>query len=86
MPVATCEATELRLLAIPKDTERQKAHQAGNQLRRHGGDGTAKVLLGVNSRFRGSVKVEHQQRHGHGENTIAERCETLHTLTRDQVI
>jgi hypothetical protein len=60
VPVGARQAIELHLLAIPKNTERQKAHEISDQLRRHGGQRMPEVLLGADRLFDGSVEIQHK--------------------------
>lgn len=84
--VGTREVVELSLLADPEDAIGHDAHEKDEQARRHGDEQVAKVVLGVNGFGGGDTQVEDQQRHGDGEDTVAEDGDALHTLTCNAIV
>jgi len=85
VPVGTGKTVQLSLLAVPKDGQREEAHQVGDELGEHRKQGVPEVLLAVNGLPRRVVEIKHQQRHRDGENAVTNRCQTFDTLTRDLV-
>jgi hypothetical protein len=67
------ELVELRLLAEPKDSERQEAQQPWQKPRRRAHQRMEEFGLRVDFGWLGRVKVEHQNGRRDGEEAVAER-------------
>ena len=86
VPVGMGKMVQLCLLAVPKDGQREEAHQVGDELGEHRRQCAPKVLLAVNGFPHRVVEIKHQQCHRHSENAVTNRCQTFDTLTRNLVI
>jgi len=77
---------ELRLLANPENSQRQEAHKVGQQSRQKNPKRAPEIVFAVNGSGGGKAKVQNHQRHGDGENAVAERGQALDALTRNAVV
>lgn len=80
------QMVELRLLAHPENAECQKAHEIRDELRRKRDEDAPQVVFTMNSLGGGHSEVEHQERHRHGKNAIAQGRETFNALTGDFIV
>ena len=83
---AFADVVELGLLAGPEDAQGEKAHAVGDPLRAQCGRALRAVRLGVHLGGGGDVQVEHQQRHGHGKDAVAQRGQPFHVAALDAVV
>src|SRR6266699_6545881 len=96
--IASREMVELRLLADPENTERQKTHDISEQARRKLDQSVPQNLLGlnrpthpqrllaVNHSTHRDVQVEHKQSHRDGEDPVTQSCQSFETLPRNPVV
>src|SRR5271156_733669 len=84
--VGAGEVVELGLLADPEDAVGQNAHQKNQQTRGERDEDAAEVVLGVNGFGGGDAKVEDEQGHGHGEDSVAEGSDALDALSGNAVV
>ncbi len=84
--VGAGEVVELRLLANPENTKRDKAHQVRDELGSETAQSGAKFRATVNGFAGRNAQIKHQKRHGDGEDSVAQSGETLHALAGNGVI
>jgi hypothetical protein len=84
--VAAFEMIELRLLADPKNAERQKAHEIDEHARRQRDHRPPKPGFAMDGGFGGRVQIEHQQRHRHGKDAVADGGEPFDALPGEEII
>jgi hypothetical protein len=60
-------------------------HHVHDHLRRECQQRVPQILLAVNSIGGGDAQVEHEERHGHGENAVAKGGEALDALAGDLI-
>jgi hypothetical protein len=84
--VGAGEVVELRLLPDPEDPVGHDAHQKDKQARGEREQQAAEIVLGVDGFGGGDAQVEDQQRHGDGEDAVAEGGDALHTLPCNAVV
>jgi hypothetical protein len=84
--VGAGELVELRLLTDPEDTVGHYTHQKNDKTRRKGDEGAPEIVLGVNGFGGGDTEIEREQRHGHGENAVAESGEAFDALSGNTVV
>ena len=77
---------ELRLLAGPEDAEGEKAHAIGDPLRAQSFERYQQFALAVHLRGRGNVHVQHQQRHGHGKDAVAQGGQAFEAASLNPVV
>ena len=63
MPVGLSKPVQLRLLAVPKDGQREKAHQVGDELGKHHQKPMPEVSLTVNRLPHWAMEIKDQERH-----------------------
>jgi hypothetical protein len=84
------EVVELRLLANPKKyqkiPERQKAHEVRQEPWRESQLGAPEVVVAVNGLGCRYAKVQHEQRHRHSENAIAQGRQSFYVLPCDLAV
>ena len=84
--VGAGEVVELSLLPDPENPVGHDAHEENDEARRERDENAAKVVLGVNGLGRWYAKVEDQQGHRHGEDTVAQGCEAVDVLTCNTIV
>src|SRR5579872_2726279 len=86
--IAVCagKLVELRLLAHPENAIGHDAHQIHDEPRRERHQRVPQVVLGMNRFRRRNAQIEHQQRHGNGENSVTQRGETFDALSGNTVV
>ncbi len=84
--VGAGEVVELGLLAHPEDAVGHDAHEEDDQARGEHDERAAKVVLGVDGFGGGDAKVENEQSHGDGEDTVAEGGDAFDVLTGNMVV
>ena len=84
--VGAGEVVELGLLAEPEDSVGHDAHQEDDEARREREEDVAEVVFGVDGFGGGDAKVEDEQGHGHGEDSVAEGGDAFHTLSCNTVV
>src|SRR5574337_1581155 len=77
---------KLRLLPEPEDAERGEAHEPGRRGRRDLDERRQEFTFGVNIGGLGGVDVEDEQRHGDGEDAVAQRRDAPELRPGDGVV
>ena len=77
---------ELRLLAHPEKSQRQKAHEVDEDFRRDGEERLAEFVLVVNQFARWDVEFDGEKGHGHAEDAVAESRKALDALAGDAIV
>ena len=77
---------QLRLLPRPEDAQSQAAHQIRDELRSQGHQRRLQLAFAMDRLFDWDMQVQHQQRHGNGEDAVAESRQPLETLPLDFVV
>src|SRR5260221_4497841 len=86
MPVGLSKPVQLRLLAVPKDGQRDKAHQVGDELGKRHQKRMPEVLLTVNRLPHRTMEIKDQERHRDSKNPVTDGGQTFDTLTSNLVI
>lgn len=84
--VGAGDVVELRLLADPENAVGHDAHQKNQNSRREHDQVLPEIALGVDSFGGRDPEIEHEQRHGYGEDAVAERGEALHAFSCNLVV
>ena len=84
--VGAGEIVELGLLADPEDAVGHDAHHENDEAWRENNESMAEVVLGVDSFGGGDAKVEHEQGHGNGEDSVAESGDAFDALACNAVV
>jgi len=84
--VGAGEIVELGLLANPEDAVGHDAHEEDEQARRQYDECATEIVFGVNGFGGGDAEVEDKQRHGDGEDAVAECGNAFHALTGNTVV
>ena len=84
--VGASEIVELGLLADPENAVGHDAHQEDDEARGECEEDVAEVVFGVDGFGGGDTKVEHEQGHGHGEDSVAEGGDAFDALTCNAII
>jgi hypothetical protein len=77
---------ELRLPADREDAQGHHAHRENDQARRRREKQVPEIVLEVRRVAYRQVQIEHQERHGCGEDAITERSQALDTLSGNTII
>ena len=80
------KARELRLLSEPEDAERHEAHEPGRRGRRERHQRRRELAFAVNVGGFGRMDLEDEQRHGDGEDAVAERADATKIGAGDGVV
>ncbi len=86
MAITVGKGVQLCLLAIPENSQCHEAHDVADELGRGPGECAPQLALAVDHLAGGHVEIQNQQRHGHGEDAVAERRKPLQTLTGNLVV
>lgn len=84
--VGAGEVVELSLLADPEDAVGHDTHEKDDEARGENDKGIAEVVLGVDGLGGGNVEVEDEQRHGDGEDAVAEGGHAFDALSCNTVV
>src|ERR1700678_659157 len=84
--VGAGEVVELGLLADPEEAVGHNAHQKNQQARGERDERAAEVVPGVDGFGGGNAKVEDEQGHGAGEDSVAERGDAFDALSGNAVV
>ena len=86
MAVSTGELAELRFLAIPEDSQGNKAHQVRDDLGTHPTQRLYQAVFAMNRRANRRAQVYHQKSHRKREDTVAKRGKAPDALSRQPVV
>ncbi len=84
--VGAGEIVELGLLADPEDSVGHDAHQKDDEAWRQNNQSVAEIVFGVDSSGGGDAKVEDEQGHGDGEDSVAEGGDAVDALSCNTIV
>ena len=84
--IGASEVIELGLLADPEDAVGHDAHQEDEKARRESNQRAPEIAFGVNCFDGRNAEIEHEQRHGYGEDAITQSSEALDALAGNAIV